>query len=296
MKIAITGATGLIGSSLSEHLEGKGHDILKLSRSKNRGKGFVYWNYKSKEIDLESLEGTDAVIHLSGESIAGYWSKQKKKEIQRSRIEGTNFVVNSILKLKNKPKAFICASAIGFYGDRGDEIVNEQSSHGEGFLADLAKNWENESHILKQQNIRVVNLRMGLVLSTDGGAFKTMLMPFKMGVGGKLGSGKQYMSWVMLEDVVNSIEFIINNKDIHGAVNIVAPTPVTNQQFTKKLGKAMCRPTFFTVPSLLLKTLIPDMAKEMILSSTRAVPKKLIDSGYRFSYPNLDNVFKDLLN
>ncbi len=296
MKIAITGATGLIGSSLSEHLEGKGHDILKLSRSKNRGKGFVYWNYKSKEIDLESLEGSDAVIHLSGESIAGYWSKQKKKEIQRSRIEGTNFVVNSILKLKNKPKAFICASAIGFYGDRGDEIVNEQSSHGEGFLAELAKDWENESHILKQQNIRVVNLRIGLVLSTDGGAFKTMLIPFKMGVGGKLGSGKQYMSWVMLEDVINSIEFIIKNKDIHGAVNIVAPTPVTNQQFTKKLGKALCRPTFFTVPSLLLKTLIPDMAKEMILSSTRAVPKKLIDSGYRFSYPNMDNVFKDLLN
>ena len=296
MKIAITGATGLIGSSLSEHLEGKGHDILKLSRSKNRGKGFVYWNYKSKEIDLESLEGSDAVIHLSGESIAGYWSKQKKKEIQRSRIEGTNFVVNSILKLKNKPKSFICASAIGFYGDRGDEIVNEQSSHGEGFLAELAKDWENESHILKQQNIRVVNLRIGLVLSTDGGAFKTMLIPFKMGVGGKLGSGKQYMSWVMLEDVINSIEFIIKNKNIAGAVNIVAPTPVTNQQFTKKLGKALCRPTFFTVPSLLLKTLVPDMAKEMILSSTRAVPKKLIDSGYRFSYPNLDNVFKDLLN
>jgi len=133
MKIAITGATGLIGNCLSEHLEGKGHDILKLSRSKNRGKGFVYWNYKSKEIDLESLEGTDAVIHLSGESIAGYWSKQKKKEIQRSRIEGTNFVVNSILKLKNKPKAFICASAIGFYGDRGDETLDEQSSHGQGF-------------------------------------------------------------------------------------------------------------------------------------------------------------------
>jgi len=293
MKIAITGATGLIGSSLSEHLEEKGHDIVKLSRSKNRGKGFVYWNDKSKEIDLESLEGSDAVIHLSGESIAGYWSKQKKKEINRSRIEGTNFLVNSILKLKKRPIDFISASAIGFYGDRGDEIVDEQSSHGEGFLAELAKNWENESHILKQQNIRVVNLRMGLVLSKDGGVFKTMLIP---GVGGKLGSGKQYMSWVMLEDVVNSIEFIINNKDIHGAVNIVAPTPVTNQQFTKKLGKALCRPTFFTVPSLLLKTLIPDMAKEMILSSTRAVPKKLIDSGYRFSYPNMDNVFKDLLN
>jgi len=296
MKIAITGATGLIGSSLSEHLEGKGHDILKLSRSKNRGKGFVYWNYKSKEIDLESLEGNDAVIHLSGESIAGYWSKQKKKEINRSRIEGTNFLVNSILKLKKRPIDFISASAIGFYGDRGDEIVDEQSSHGEGFLAELAKNWENESHVLKQQNIRVVNLRMGLVLSTDGGAFKTMLMPFKMGLGGKLGSGKQYMSWVMLEDVVNSIEFIINNKDISGAVNIVAPSPVTNQKFTKKMGKALRRPTFFTVPSLLLKTLVPDMAKEMFLSSTRAVPRKLIDSGYKFSYPDLDGSFKELLN
>jgi len=296
MKIAITGATGLIGNCLSEHLEGKGHDIIKISRSKNKAKEFAYCNYKSQEIDLESIEGSDVIIHLSGESIAGYWSEQKKKEIKRSRIEGTNFLVNSILKLKNKPKAFISASAIGIYGDRGEEIVDEQSSYGEGFLAELAKNWENESHVLKQQKIRVVNLRMGLVFSKGGGVFKTMLMPFKMGVGGKLGSGKQYMSWVMIEDVVNSIEFIINNKDIHGAVNIVAPSPVTNEQFTKKLGKALRRPTFFTVPSLLLKTLVPDMAKEMILSSTRAVPKKLIDSGYKFSYPNLDSSFKDLLN
>lgn len=296
MKIAITGATGLIGNSLSEYLISKDHDIIKLSRSKNKEKGFVYWNYKSKEIEIDRLEGVDVMIHLAGENIAGFWTNKKKREIKDSRVKGTNFLVNSILKLKNKPRDFICASAIGIYGNRGDETLDEQSSYGQGFLAELAKDWENESHILKQQNIRVVNLRIGLVLSTDGGAFKTMLIPFKMGVGGKLGSGKQYMSWVMLEDVINSIEFIINNKDISGAVNIVAPTPVTNQQFTKKLGKALCRPTFFTVPSLLLKTLVPDMAKEMILSSTRAVPKKLIDSGYRFSYPNLDGSFKDLLN
>jgi uncharacterized protein (TIGR01777 family) len=296
MKIAITGATGLIGKSLSEHLEAKGHNILKLSRSINKGKGFVYWNYKSKEIDLESLEGVDVVIHLAGENIAGYWSEQKKEEIERSRVEGTNFLVNSILKLKKRPTDFICASAIGIYGDRGDETLDEQSSLGDGFLAEVGKNWEKESHVLKEHDIRVVNLRIGLVLSKDGGAFKTMLMPFKMGIGGKFGSGKQYMSWVMLEDVIDSIEFIINSKDIYGAVNVVAPSPVTNEQFTKKLGRALGRPTFFTVPSILLKTLVPDMAKEMILSSTRAVPTKLLNSGYNFSYPDLDGAFKDLLS
>jgi len=295
MKIAITGATGLIGNSLSEYLISKDHDIIKLSRSKNKEKGFVYWNYKSKEIEIDRLEGVDVVIHLAGENIAGFWTNKKKREIKDSRVKGTNFLVNSILKLKNKPRDFICASAIGIYGNRGDETLDEQSSYGQGFLAELAKNWENESHVLKQQNIRVVNLRMGLVLSKEGGALKTMLKPFKMGLGGKLGSGKQYMSWIMLEDVIRSIEFIINNKDISGPVNVVAPSPVTNEEFTKKLGKAVCRPTFFTVPSLLLKTLVPDMA-EMILSSTRAIPKKLLDSGYNFSYPDLDGSFKDLLN
>ncbi len=294
MKIAITGATGLIGNSLSDLLESKGHKILKLSRSKN--KEFVYWNYKSAEIDLERLEGIDAIVHLSGESIAGYWTKEKKREIETSRIEGTKFLVNSILKLKNKPKHFLCASAVGAYGDRADETVDENSSYGQGFLADVARKWEHEAGLLQSQDIRVVNLRIGLVLSADGGALKPMLLPFKMGVGGKLGSGKQYMSWVMLEDVVGSIEFIINNKNINGAVNIVSPAPVTNEQFTKKLGKALCRPTFFTVPSFVLNMLVPDMAKEIILCSTRAIPKKLLDSGYEFHYSDIDSSFADLLN
>ncbi|NIP31301.1 MAG: TIGR01777 family protein [Candidatus Dadabacteria bacterium] len=294
MKIAITGATGLIGNSLSDLLESKGHKILKLSRSKN--KEFVYWNYKSAEIDLERLEGIDAIVHLSGESIAGYWTKEKKREIETSRIEGTKFLVNSILKLKNKPKHFLCASAVGAYGDRADETVDENSSYGQGFLADVARKWEHEAGLLQSQDIRVVNLRIGLVLSADGGALKPMLLPFKMGFGGRLGSGKQYMSWVMLEDVVGSIEFIINNKNINGAVNIVSPAPVTNEQFTKKLGKALCRPTFFTVPSFVLNMLVPDMAKEIILCSTRAIPKKLLDSGYEFHYSDIDSSFADLLN
>ncbi|NIP39523.1 MAG: TIGR01777 family protein [Candidatus Dadabacteria bacterium] len=294
MKIAITGATGLIGSSLSSLLESKGHKILKLSRSKN--KEFVYWNYKSAEIDLERLEGVDVVVHLSGESIAGYWTKEKKREIETSRVEGTKFLVNSILKLQNKPKHFLCASAVGAYGDRADEIMDENSSYGQGFLADVARKWEHEAGLLESHGIRVVNLRIGLVLSVNGGAFKPMLLPFKIGLGGKLGSGKQYMSWVMLEDVVGSTEFIINNKNINGAVNIVSPVPVTNKQFTEKLGKALCRPTFFTVPSFVLNTLVPDMAKEMILCSTRAIPKKLLDSGYDFYYSDIDSSFADLLN
>lgn len=296
MKIAITGATGLIGTGLSEYLQRKGHNIVKLSRGKKNTDGFVYWNHITKEIDLESLEGADVIVHLAGESIAGYWSKQKMKDIESSRVEGTKFLVNSVLKLEKKPSDFICASAIGIYGDRGDELVDESSSPGKGFLAGVGKNWEDETKVLKNHDLRVVNLRMGLVLSKHGGAFQTMLIPFKLGVGGKLGSGKQYMSWVMLEDVIKSVDFIINNKSISGAVNVVAPNPVTNEEFTIKLGKTLFRPTLFTVPTVLLKTLAPDMAKEMILSSTRAVPKKLLDHGYEFSYADLNDAFNDLLN
>ncbi len=296
MKIAITGATGLIGSNLSKLLESNGHNIIKLSRKRHDQAQFAHFDYKSKQIELDKLEDVDVFVHLAGESIAGYWSKDKKKEIKASRIEGTRFLVNSILKLQNKPKHFICASAIGAYGNRDDEIVDEKSGYGNGYLADISKEWEKEASVLENHNIRVVNLRIGLVLSAEGGALKSMLLPFKMGVGGKLGSGKQYMSWVMLEDVIGAIDLIINNNDINGPVNIVAPKPVTNEQFTKELGKAFGRPTIFSVPAFVLNTLVPDMAKEIILSSTRAVPQKLLDNGYKFQYTDIDSAFDDLLN
>lgn len=296
MNIAITGATGLIGQNLSQFLERNGHKVSKLSRSKTNVKDFVHFDYKSKEIELDKLEHVDVIVHLAGESIAGYWTKHKKEEIKTSRVEGTRFLVNSILKLQNKPKHFICASAIGAYGNRDDEIVDEKSDYGNGFLADISKDWENEASVLESHNIRVVNLRIGLVLSNLGGALKSMLLPFKMGMGGKLGSGQQYMSWVMLEDVVGAIDFIINNKDINGPVNIVAPKPVTNEQFTKELGNALGRPTILNVPAFVLNTLVPDMAKEIILSSTRAVPQKLLDKGYQFQYTDIDSAFDYLLN
>ncbi len=296
MKIAITGATGLIGTNLCSTLESKGHELLKLSRTKKDKPDYVHFNYKSQQIELEKLEGTEVVVHLAGESISGYWSESKKREIETSRVEGTRFLVNSLLKLGKKPKDFISASAVGVYGDRGDEIVDEQSGTGSGFLVEVAKKWEEEAAVLTGHGMRVVNLRIGLVLSEDGGALKQMLLPFKMGFGGRLGSGKQYMSWVMLEDVVGSIEFIIKNTNIKGPVNIVAPEPVTNAYFTKLLGSALKRPAFITVPAFILNILVPEMAKEILLSSTRAVPKKLLESGYKFKYSSLQSAFNDLLN
>jgi len=294
MKITISGATGLIGNALCDKLAAEsGHEIVKLSRSYN--KDTAHWDYKANTIDLESIEGSDAVIHLAGESIAGYWTENKKQEIENSRVEGTKFLTESITKLIHKPQTFICASAIGYYGDIGDEEVDESSAQGSGFLADVAIKWENEANTLKDHGIRVINLRIGLVLSDKGGALQPMLIPFKLGLGGKLGSGRHYMSWIMLEDVVGSIIFILNNTKINGPVNLTAPNPVTNEQFTKTLGKVLNRPTFLTVPALVLNTIAPDMSKEMLLASTRALPKKLTDNGFEFTYTDIEKAFKDLL-
>lgn len=293
MKITISGATGLIGNALCNKLTESGHEIVKLSRSDNIGT--AHWDYKAKNIDLKSIEGSDAIIHLAGESIAGYWTESKKQEIENSRVEGTKFLTESITKLKHKPKTFICASAVGFYGDRGDKGVDENITQGSGFLADVAVKWEDEANTLKDHSIRVINLRIGLVLSDKGGALHPMLIPFKLGLGGKLGSGRQYMSWIMLEDVVGSIIFILNNTKINGPVNLTAPNPVTNEQFTKILGKVLNRPTILSVPAFVLNTIAPEMSKEMLLASTKALPRKLTDNGFVFSYTDIEKAFKDLL-
>jgi len=295
MKIAISGSSGLIGSNLCKFYKDNNDDIYKLVRIKTNEQTHVYWNYNSDEIEIDKLEGSEVIVHLAGENIAGLWTKNKKQNIRNSRIDGTRFLARSVSKLNNKPKSFICASAIGIYGSRGDEYLDEQSGSGSGFLAQLAEDWEDAANVLNEQGIRVVNLRMGLVLSKKGGAFEKMLTPFKLGLGGRIGNGKQYVSWVVLDDLISAVNFIIQNDNITGPVNIVSPNPVSNGDFTKILGKSLNRPTFFRLPSKLLKTFIPEMAEEMLLASTRVIPKKLTENGFEFQYTELSEAFDYLL-
>ena len=276
MKILISGSGGLIGSALVNILSKEGYKITKLVRSENkREENSIYWNHHKKEIDKSLLEGFHTVIHLAGENIAsGRWTTEKKGKIRHSRIRGTEFLCKSLIELASPPKNLLCASAIGYYGNRGNEILTEESGPGESFLTGICTDWEKASQIVLEKNIRLINIRIGVVLTPKGGALKKMLPPFKMGAGGILGRGTQYMSWISLDDIVKSISYIINEKSISGPVNLVSPEPVTNREFTKTLGKILNRPTFFPVPSFALRTIFGEMADELLLSSTRAEPKK----------------------
>ncbi len=218
----------------------------------------------------------------------GRWTSAKKRLILSSRVNGTRELVDYISHLTSKPKVFLCASAVGYYGSRSDEILDEGSSLGEGFLAEVCDQWEKETRRLASMGVRVVNLRFGMVLSPKGGALHKMIPPFKAGLGGIIGGGNQYISWISISDLVDIVEFIIKNDTIKGPVNIVSPTPATNKSLTQSLGKALNRPTFFRLPSLLVKTIFGQMADEMLLSSTRAIPKVLLDAGYEFKDQSLD--------
>jgi uncharacterized protein len=296
MKILITGSTGLIGSSLIPFLTTGGHNITCLKRDKSKtGESDLYWNPEKGEIDTSKLEGFDAVVHLSGENVAGRWTDQKKAQIEHSRVHSTKFLCNTLSKLKNKPGVLVCASAIGFYGNRGDEILTEDSQAGKGFLADVSKKWEAATAVASKAGIRVVNLRLGVVLSPRGGALEKMLFPFRMGLGGKIGSGRQWMSWISIHDVIGASYHAINDDSLEGPVNAVSPKPVTNLEFTNTLGNVLNRPTFFTVPSLLLRTLFGEMADETLLSSTRVTPSRLMSSGYEFQYTDLEASLRNLL-
>ena len=286
MKILISGATGLIGQKLSDYLSAQEHDIVALQR--NSPKTPPYWNIEDRVIDLGNQQKIDAVIHLAGENIAaGRWSNERKEAIRNSRVSGTTFLAEFLAKLEEKPKVLISCSAVGFYGHRPGETLDEQSSQGHGFLAEVCSNWEIATTAAEQAGIRVVNIRLGMVLSRDGGALKKMLGPFKLGLGGIIGHGQQVISWIALDDVVGAIEHILGNNQLSGPVNLVSPHPVTNQTLTNTLGGILKRPTVFPLPAFLAKLLLGDMAEELLLSSTRTLPEKLQDSGYKFRYPTL---------
>jgi uncharacterized protein (TIGR01777 family) len=296
MKVLITGASGLIGTALQKSFSESGYEMLLASRSEPRTDRDIQWNPDTGFADegLSRLEGLDAVIHLAGESISAIrWTDEKKKAIRDSRVHGTRTMIETFAKLEKKPKVFISASALGFYGDRGDDEMTETSSAGDTFLAEVSKEWESESRRAEDMGIRTVLLRNGIVLSKDGGALATMMTPFKLGVGGVVGTGKQWMSWVSLADVVGIVNFALENENLRGAVNVVSPNPVTNEEFTKTLGEVLYRPTFLPLPEFAVNLVFGEMGDALLIDSTKVLPKRLLDAGYKFEYPDLKSTLED---
>ncbi len=288
MKVLITGASGLIGMALQEVFKEKGYEMLLASRKEPKDATHIQWDMETGFADAEKLEGIDAVVHLAGENVSGLrWTEDKKKAIRDSRVLGTRNIVDAISKLKKKPSVFISSSAIGFYGERGDEEVTESSAAGDTFLAVVCKEWEAESRRAEDAGIRTVLLRTGIVLSKDGGALGTMLLPFKLGVGGVVGSGKQWMSWISLDDHIAVINFAIENENLRGAVNSVSPNPVTNHDFTKTLGEVLYRPTFLPLPEFAVSMVFGEMGDALLLASTKVLPKRLEEVGFEFKYADL---------
>lgn len=296
MKILITGATGLIGRALQKSLKNEGHDLLLASRSGPKSANQIKWTVETGFSEPEKLENLDAVIHLAGESISALrWTEAKKAAIRDSRVLGTRSVVNAIAGLRHKPKVFISGSATGIYGDRGDDTMNESSKPGGTFLAEVCKEWEAESCRAEGLGLRTVLLRTGIVLSKDGGALAAMLRPFKMGIGGVVGSGRQWMSWVSLDDVVDAINFVLENENIQGPINVVAPNPVTNKEFTSTLGKVLHRPTFLPLPELAVKLIFGEMGRALLLDSNRVIPGRLDEAGYKFKFTDLQKALENAL-
>jgi len=292
--VAVSGASGLVGAALCAALRQDGLRVIRLSRSP--GPETVVWDPERGVPDAGPLEGVHAVVHLAGENIAsGRWTDSQKKRIRDSRVAGTRNLCRSLGALKSPPKVFVCASAIGYYGNRGDELLDESSPAGTGFLADVCREWEAAAAENAPGGSRVVQTRFGVVLSKDGGALQKMLTPFKMGVGGRIGSGKQYWSWVALADVVGSIQHALKTDSLSGPVNVVAPQPVTNAEFTKVLASVLHRPAIFPMPAVAARLAFGEMADELMLASARVAPRKLETSGYTFRFRDLEGALRDAL-
>jgi uncharacterized protein (TIGR01777 family) len=287
-----------VGSALVKALLAHGHEVTKVVRPGGPvGAGSVLWDPADGTLDAAALEGFDGVVHLAGENIAsGKWTKEQKQRIRDSRVDGTALLCSRLRILKRPPQVFIQASAVGYYGDRGDEELTEASPGGRGFLAEVTREWEAASSALDGTAVRVVRLRTGVVLAREGGALAKMLGPFRTGLGGKVGSGRQYVSWITLGDLVSIIEFALEEPRLNGAVNAVAPNPVTNAELTRTLGKVLGRPAIATLPAFVARTMLGrQMADELLLASTRVIPQKLLETGYYFSHPDLEAALRDIL-
>jgi len=296
MRILISGSHGLVGNALSSELTKDGHQIVSLVRHKSGSLSEIEWHPNQGSIESEHVSGFDAVIHLAGESIAsGRWTDEKKQKIRDSRVKGTTLLSEALARSSKPPETFISASAIGYYGNRGDELLNERSTAGDDFLAEVCTAWETATVEAEASGIRTVHARFGIILDQNGGALSKMLTPFRMGVGGKIGDGKQWMSWIALADVIRGLKFVIENNSITGPVNFVAPNPVTNGEFTKTLGDVLGRPTLFPMPSFVARLAFGEMADALLLSSAKVEPKRLQDGGYRFEFEKLQPAFESIL-
>lgn len=292
MRTLISGGTGLVGSALIESLHSSGHDLRCLKRDKSE-ESDTFWRTDDLFDSSSETQPFDNVIHLAGENVAkGRWNGKLKRNILESRIVGTRKLIDYLEELDTKPSTFLCASAIGFYGSRQDEQLTETSGLGGGFLADVCRQWEKESRRAEQLGIRVVNLRFGMVLSPNGGALQKMVPPFRLGLGGPIGKGTSYMSWISIRDIPEIVKFILSTPSITGPVNIVSPTPVTNKEFTKALAKTLDKPARLPAPPFMLRLMFGEMADEMLLSSSRAIPEKLLNCGYQFKDTDLLETLK----
>jgi uncharacterized protein len=301
MKILITGSTGFVGTALVNALAESGHTVCRLLRPESEARGGakngfdVAWNPATGELGGAAV-GADAVVNLAGASIAGgRWTAERKALLKSSRVETTGALVKALAKMKDRPNVLVSASAIGYYGSCGDEELTEESAAGSDFLAGLAREWEAEAMKADALGIRVVCARLGLVLGRNGGALAKMLLPFKLGLGGRLGSGRQWMSWITLDDVVGILRYAIENRVIRSTINVVAPEPVQNTEFTKELAKALHRPALFPAPAFVLRLAMGEMADALLLSSQRVAPQRLKQLGYRFLHAELGSALKSML-
>jgi uncharacterized protein len=300
LRIAITGATGMIGRQLTGVYGTNGNRLTLFARKPfqiHQAHKISLWNPDQKMIDAADLEGQDVVIHLAGKNIAAaHWSETHKRGVLESRVRSTELLCQTLTQLKQPPKVLLSASAIGFYGNRpSEEELDETSPAGDGFMADVCRQWEAATKLAKDAGIRVVNLRTGLVMSPNGGTLARMLPLFRLGLGGKIGSGEQVMSWIALEEIPSALLHIVRQPALSGPVNLVAPNPVTNATFVKLLAKVLTRPSFFGLPAFGAKLAFGEMAEELLLSGARIVPRKLLESGYQFNFPELEDTFRQLL-
>ncbi len=299
MRMLVSGSSGLVGSALVPALTGGGHRVVRLLRPESKtSAGQEAWGWDPGKGSMLSLgrDAVDAVVHLAGENIAAArWSEKQKARIRDTRVKGTRVLCELLAKLSSPPKVLICASAIGYYGNRGDELLREESFPGSDFLAQVCQEWEAATEAAARKGIRVVNLRIGLVLSAAGGALAKLLLPFRLGLGGRIGAGKQYMSWIAIDDLVGVIAHAITNDALKGAVNAVTPNPVTNLEFTKTLGKVLKRPTLFPMPAFAARLALGEMADALLLASTRVEPVRLLAAGYAFRFPNLEGALRHVL-
>lgn len=297
MRILVTGASGLVGSALVCFLRSHDHTVSRLVRSVSTEHAEeIQWDPAAGQIDVNALEGFDAVVHLAGENISsGRWTATRKAKIRDSRIKGTTLLSQTLARLERPPSVLVAASAIGYYGNRGDEVLHEASVPGSGFLAEVCQTWEEATQAARDKQIRTVRLRLGVVLAAAGGALAKMLPPFRFGLGGVIGGGSQYMSWIALDDAVGAIEHCLAGDQLSGPVNAVAPSPVTNREFTRTLGKVLARPTLFPVPAIIARLSFGEMADELLLASTRVEPRSLLSAGYAFRFPELEGALRHLL-